>query len=278
MVRENSRQRLLMKTNLAVLGSPIAHSKSPNIHQAAYRQLGLDWEYTRFQCKASELDQFLQNHTLEWRGFSLTMPLKEEAYRLAEIVDPVALHSGVVNTLVNTKKGWNGFNTDVPGLQMALNHHSFNLQDTVILGAGATAVSAVLAAKLAGAARVTVLARRPEAAEQLASRFTCAHDVLGSPTGAQPTTVISTLPGHVGATVPVHESQMQARLFDVAYDPWPSPLSKRWNDAGAQVTSGIEMLIFQALIQIRIFVHADPELPLPDEAAVLAAMRQATIG
>lgn len=278
MVRDNSRQRLLMKTNLAVLGSPITHSKSPNIHQAAHRVLGLDWEYTRFQCESDQLEQFLQSHTHGWRGFSLTMPLKEEAYRLAESVDSVARQSGVVNTLVGTETGWSGFNTDVPGLRMALEHNNFNLQDTVILGAGATAVSAVLAAKLAGATRVTVLARRPEAAEQLASRLICAHDVLGSSKAAQPTTVISTLPGQVGATVPVHEGQLQSRLFDVAYDPWPSPLSKRWNDAGGQTTSGIEMLIFQALIQIRIFVHADPALPLPNEAAVLAAMRQATTG
>lgn len=267
-----------MDTKLAVLGSPITHSKSPLIHAAAYRYLGLDWEYSRFQCQEDELEQFLLNHTHGWRGFSVTMPLKEEAFLLAESLDPFARQTKAVNTLLKTERGWKGCNTDVPGLRMALEHQQFDLQNTIVLGAGATAGSAVLAAQQLGAQRVTVLARRPNAAQQLAAQFSCAYGELGTTSETRPTTVISTLPGEAGSSVTIHEEYLHARLFDVAYDPWPSPLSKRWIDAGGNAVSGIEMLIFQALIQIRIFVHSDAELPLPNEVSVLAAMRLAAAG
>ncbi len=62
-------------------------------------------------------------------------------------------------------------------------------------------------------------------------------------------------------------------LFDVAYDPWPTTLAQRWTSLSAPVISGVEMLIGQALVQVRIFVTGDPEAELPDEPSVLEAMR-----
>ncbi|UOQ58685.1 shikimate dehydrogenase [Leucobacter allii] len=272
---------------LGVLGSPIAHSRSPRIHAAAYAALGLDWRYDAIRCGAAGLGAFLRGRDAHWRGFSLTMPLKEEAHRLADALDPVATESGVVNTLHRLPDGgWFGSNTDVAGLARALGQAGLDATRTVVLGAGATAVSAILAARALGAERVAVLARRPRAVEELLDRFrgTSAPEMTGATLGdasaaraaaSSATLVVSTLPGPAGREIPLPDGLAAAPLFDVAYDPWPSPLAGRWRAAGGISHAGLEMLVEQALIQVRLFLHGDAEAPLADEAGVLAAMRRA---
>lgn len=279
---------------LAVLGSPISHSRSPRIHAAAYSALGLDWQYTSIECVADELEARLSGFGAGWRGLSLTMPLKEEGHRLAARLDPVAADSGVVNTLLRDPSvggsGWVGYNTDVVGLAAALGNTGADARETIVLGAGATAISAVMSAQQIGAERVTVLARRPEAAQAVVARLRgsdggLAELVAGELAGpeaaaaqASATLVISTLPGPAGRGVALTPGIEQIPLFDVAYDPWPSPLAERWRVAGGRADAGIDMLVFQALVQIRIFVNGDPTAQLPGEPAVLAAMRAAGVG
>lgn len=283
----------VLREHLAVLGSPIAHSKSPAIHAAAYAEAGVDWDYGRFELQANELEGFLAAHS-DWRGFSLTMPLKEEAYRLAAVLDPVATESGVVNTLLRIASGvgeeprWAGFNTDVGGLAQAVQNAGLDASRTVVLGAGATAVSAVLAAGALGAERGIVLARRPEAASALADRYSEVGDdgprlepaELADPALAEklgrfaPTLVISTLPGPAGEQFELPDSLLEVPLFDVAYAPWPSPLAERWATAGGVSFPGTDMLVEQALLQVRIFLGGDPSIPLQREDQVLKAMRE----
>lgn len=277
---------------LAVLGSPIAHSKSPAIHAAAYREMGLNWRYGRHELVASELEDYLAGLGDEYRGLSLTMPLKEEAYRLARVLDPVAAQSGVVNTLfrlpgTGAVASWAGFNTDVGGLASAIESEGLDATHTIVFGAGATAVSAVLAARSLGAEQITVLARRLEAAEKLAKRFDGGIGAEGDPvpvragelfanhetTAPRATLIISTLPGH-GIEWQRVPSVGVAPTFDVAYDPWPSPLAGLTREAGQPVFSGVGMLIEQALLQIRIFVNGDPALPLQNEDRLREVMRQ----
>ncbi|MFC5338338.1 shikimate dehydrogenase family protein [Leucobacter denitrificans] len=270
---------------LAVLGQPISHSKSPVIHRAAYSALDLPWEYEAIECGESHLADFLSSRGPEWRGFSLTMPLKDEARRLAAVVDPVAEESGVVNTLLRLtdragKPQWAGFNTDVAGLAAAIRRAGLDATHTVVLGAGATATSAVLAARDLGAQSVTVSARRTEAADAVVQRFPDLAQAM--PLGSIPddgsTLVISTLPGPAGASVQLPAELFSVPLFDVAYDPWPSPLAQRWREAGGEAYAGLEMLVEQALVQIRIFVQGDPNTALENEQAVLDEMRAVSVG
>ncbi|MGO2061906.1 shikimate dehydrogenase family protein [Leucobacter sp. UCMA 4100] len=260
---------------LAVLGSPIAHSKSPLIHAAAYAEMGLEWQYERIECTESELAPLLTGLSNDWLGFSCTMPLKTRARELADVLDPVAQASGVVNTLARHEAGWIGANTDVGGLRMALESHGLDLTRTLVLGAGATAVSAVLAARAGGAAEVQVMARRPEAAEALGRAYAAVPGTLGHEPVWLPTAVVSTLPGPAGADLVLPETVTQAPLFDVAYDPWPSPLSKVWDDRGSDRYPGIDMLIFQAVLQIRLFVSGSTGAKLEGEERVIATMREA---
>lgn len=298
MVHRQSGQGLLAVTLLAVLGSPISHSRSPQIHSAAYEALGLDWRYTRVRCGEAALAPFLRGRGEEWRGFSLTMPLKEEAFRLASEVDPIARESGVVNTLLRRAHGgWSGFNTDVAGLAAAIRNAGHDATRTVILGSGATAISAILAARSLGAARIDLVARNTAAVTTLVDRFNgtagptgvrvevrgagperLGEVVAGASGGVQPTLIISTLPGAAAASTPIPDAATRVPLFDVAYDPWPSPLAARWREAGTVASPGTAMLVEQAFIQIRIFVGGDPAVALPAEAAARAAVDRVMAG
>ncbi|MEJ3403748.1 shikimate dehydrogenase [Rathayibacter sp. YIM 133350] len=269
-------------TRLAVLGSPIEHSRSPQLHLAAYRHLGLDWSYERIELGESALGDFLAARGPDWRGLSLTMPLKDEAFRLARTRDRLAAATASVNTLLwDERRAVHGFNTDVPGLVNAVREQEgAALRDVLVLGAGATARSAVVAAAELGAEAVHVAVRTPAKGEALAPL--AASVGLRVSVGAldalpdRADLVISTLPGGVElAASPPVDLRSEALLFDVAYAPWPSALAEAWEAAGGRAVSGLGMLLHQALVQVRIFVAGDPLAPMPDEEGVLAAMRAA---
>ncbi|KQW03795.1 hypothetical protein ASC66_17320 [Leifsonia sp. Root4] len=277
-----------MTTRLAVLGSPIAHSQSPAIHSAAYAALGLDWEYGRFELAADGLASFLAGRDQEWRGFSLTMPLKFEALALAHDVDATARITGAVNTLLFSGAGadrrLHGFNTDVAGLVDSLADAGITMARSVlIVGGGATAGSAIMAAAELGAVGVVVAVRRPESADGLrelaraaglALRVVALADAVAAASEVE--LVISTLPGGADAGLRFDtDFMLRTPLYDVAYSPWPSPLGAAWQQTGGRVISGIGMLLHQALVQVRIFVTGDPFAELPNEQAVFAAMSAA---
>src|ERR1700752_2403990 len=105
----------------AVLGSPIAHSRSPQLHLAAYRALGLDeWTYERIECGADELPGVVGGFGPEWVGVSVTMPGKFAALRFADQRTDRAELVGSANTLLRTSRGWRADNTDIDGVIGAL--------------------------------------------------------------------------------------------------------------------------------------------------------------
>lgn len=273
-----------MTTNLAVLGSPIGHSKSPLLHAAAYRELGLDWNYSALEVTGETLADFVRSRDQSWRGLSLTMPLKRDVIPLLDELDSVGTLTGAANTVLITDGRLSGFNTDVYGIVRAFSDAGVDHLDTVqILGGGATAASAIVAMRELGARRITVSVRSiARAADLVALGRAGGVDIVVSELGSDdqttdvPDAVISTLPGHAEHAVTFSSALREsAVLFDVAYDPWPSTLAESWTDAGGTVISGLEMLINQAVAQVRIFVNADAAVPLDREADVLAAMRAA---
>lgn len=269
----------MTRSRLAVWGDPIAHSQSPALHAAAYRVLGLDWIYGRRQVAAEEFEPALAGLDDTWRGLSLTMPLKEAAFRAAVTVDRHAELTGAVNTLL-LGEHLAGFNTDVGGIVDALTEADVPEAGQVrILGAGATASSALVAASELGAVRVDVRARRPEAAAalvELGERLGVIVDVdsFDAPLTDVDLTV-ATLPGgaELSADVAAALAASGGVLFDVAYAPWPSALAALWG--GDRAISGLGMLLHQAVRQIRIFRNGDPAIALQDEDSVIAAMRAA---
>lgn len=260
-------------------GDPIAHSKSPELHAAAYRVLGLDWEYGRRQVSAEGFAGAFGQLDDSWRGLSLTMPLKEEAYRSATTRDRHAEMTGAVNTLLLGERTI-GFNTDVGGIVDALAEAGITRVDSVrILGAGATAASALVAVSEIGVARVDVRARRPERAAGLVAlgdRMGIAAQAQALDATTPPVDLtIATLPSGtvLGEETAAALAGGGGVLFDAAYAPWPSALAANWGEGAA--VSGLGMLLHQAVRQIRIFHHGDPGAELPGEEAVIAAMRAA---
>ena len=267
-----------MTTRLAVLGSPIAHSKSPLLHAAAYAELGLDWQYEAIEVTGDALAPFVASLSSEWRGLSLTMPLKRDVLPLLASADQLVSVTGAANTVLLGDR-IRGFNTDVYGITEAFRAAGVHsLTRVQILGGGATAASALAAAAQLGATSAEVRLRNPLRVGTLDQfgvdlGIPIEFRALDLPEHATPDAVISTLPGHVEHTAAFSSATREsALLFDVAYDPWPSTLASTWL---GPVISGLEMLTLQALAQVRVFVNGDPEIPLANESAVLAAMTRA---
>lgn len=267
---------------LAVLGSPISHSKSPVLHRAAYRVLGLDWEYTACEVKSGGLGRFLADTTTQWRGLSLTMPLKREVVPLLDEQDSVSVQVGATNTVLFDGENVLGFNTDVYGAERML-REAFPgiIRHAHILGSGATACSVAVSLANCGVRKLTVAARSPsrsaelvDVAERLGLTVTVGE--MESDPGL-PDVVVSTLPGTTELSFSLPEYlRSSVPLIDIAYDPSPTAVAQHWLDSGGSVVNGgLGMLIYQALAQVRIFVGGDPARELPSEDAVLAAMRSA---
>jgi len=269
------------RTRLAVWGDPIGHSRSPQLHLAAYRELGLDWTYDRRRVGTADFADALASLDDTWRGLSLTMPLKEVAYAAADELDRHASLTGAVNTLL-LGETLRGFNTDVGGIVDAFTNAGVSAVRTArILGAGATAASALVALSDLGVDAVEFRARRPEAvdrlrptAETLGVRLTT---VDFSAPAADVDVTVATLPSGtvLDAAVATPLAAVGGTLFEAAYAPWPSALAALW--PSANVISGFEMLLFQAVRQIRIFRHGDQQRELPDEAVTVDIMRSASM-
>jgi shikimate dehydrogenase len=270
------------RSRLAVLGSPISHSLSPAIHRAAYQVLGLDWSYEREDVTGESLAAYLGALDSSWRGLSLTMPLKRDILPLLDRREDLVDVVGAANTVLRGTDGTlSGFNTDVYGVERSFREAGVDqLAGVQVLGAGATAASVLAGVARLGATDVQVLARSRSKAMALvelgrALGVTVTAVAWDESLIGYPQAVISTVPG--GASLPTFSAEIRstAALFDVSYDPWPSSLAGSWSDVGGRVISGFDLLVNQAVGQIRIFVNGDPTRELRDEPAVVAAMRAA---
>lgn len=249
-------------TRAAVLGFPIAHSLSPALHTAAYRALGLaDWSYQAIECDEDRLPELLTTFGSDWAGLSLTMPLKRAVLPLLDHIEPLADRVGAANTVVFRDGQRLGYNTDVGGLAAAMRTAGVTpVGNVVVLGAGATACSALAAVREAGTSHITVAVRARQRAEPLltvAGRLGVTARLAdldaGLLTSRRWDVLISTIPGTAAASVAelVTTGAITASaVVDVGYDPWPTPLAAAATGAGATVISGYELLVHQAAGQV----------------------------
>lgn len=253
----------------AVLGSPIAHSLSPVLHNAGYRAAGLsEWEYERIELTAEELPGFVLSCDESYRGFSVTMPGKFAALELATEATDRARRIGSANTLVRVPGGWRADNTDVDGLVGALGRllRGGHPGDVLLLGAGGTARPALVALATMGATSVTVLNRSDRSAE-LAPILADAETELrciGYDSGEdldhlvrRHDMVLSTVPS--SAIADKVRSLGRRPVLDVIYDPWPTPLCVQAAANGFRTVGGHVMLAHQSFGQFEQFTgHAAP--------------------
>ncbi|MEV5279227.1 shikimate dehydrogenase [Streptomyces sp. NPDC052811] len=243
----------------AVLGSPIAHSLSPVLHRAAYAELGLaHWSYDRFEVDEAGLPGFVAELDASWAGLSLTMPLKRAVIPLLDGISDTAASVEAVNTVVLTDDGRRlGDNTDIPGMVAALDERGVSkVESAAVLGAGATASSALAALARICAGPVTAYIRSEARAAEMrgwgerlgvdvrTADWARAADAFEAPL------VIATTPAGttdaLAAAVPAHPGT----LFDVLYEPWPTPLAAAWAGRGGAVVGGLDLLVHQAVLQV----------------------------
>jgi shikimate dehydrogenase len=251
-------------TRAAVLGSPIGHSLSPALHTAAYRALGLaDWCYDAIECDEARLPGLLASLGPDWAGLSLTMPLKRAVLPLLDQIEPLAGTVGAANTVILKEGRRLGFNTDVAGLAAAMRAAGVAAAgNVVILGAGATACSALAALKQTGTSEVTVAVRaRPRAeplltvAGRLGVPVSVADLGAGDLASRRWDVLISTIPGTATTRVAglLAAGKVTAgAVVDVGYDPWPTPLAAAATASGSAVISGYDLLLHQAADQVEL--------------------------
>jgi shikimate-5-dehydrogenase len=257
-----------------VLGSPIAHSRSPQLHLAAYRALGLHgWTYDRIECTGEQLPGLVAGFGPEWVGVSVTMPGKFAALRFAVERTPRAELVGSANTLVRTADGWRADNTDVDGVAGALGPLGAvgsASGHAIVIGSGGTAPAALVALAGLGVQRLTVVARNPDKAAPLVElaatlgvdgRWCDIEAPELARVVAETDVVVSTIPADVAARY-APTLAVTPVLLDAIYDPWPTPLAAAVRAAGGRVVSGLQMLLHQAFAQVEQFTG----LPAPKEA------------
>jgi shikimate dehydrogenase len=267
----------------AVLGKPVAHSLSPALHRAAYDELGLhDWSYDLVECDEAGLPGYVESRGQEWAGLSLTMPLKTAVLPLLDHVDHMAVATGGANTVVFRPEGRYGYNTDVQGIVDALTEAGVTVTGPVaIIGAGATACSALAAVGELGAPGAEVFLRDPAraaavlaTAERLALKVRLrALEDLKQGEAVAPGLLISTVPAGAAdayAQRSVFSRSPPIAVMDVVYNPWPTPLARAAAQAGAIVASGFAMLLHQAAAQVELMTGK----PAPLEAMRRAGERE----
>ena len=250
----------------AVLGSPIAHSLSPVLHEAAYAELGLaGWSYGRAEVRADGLAAFVDSLGDSWRGLSLTMPLKVAVLELpgVEVVSDAVRLTGVGNTLLLDGTGRQVHNTDVGGLVSAVHQVLRGPVRTVtVVGSGATARSAVVSAAQLGAERIQVLARDPGRAGALRPLAEAVGVELVVPTWGSTPAAADLLVSTVTAGAVDDRAEALAGsagvVFDVVYDPWPTALAAAASRAGVRVVDGLDLLVGQAVLQVELMTGRRP--------------------
>ncbi|WP_055599499.1 shikimate dehydrogenase [Streptomyces aureus] len=267
---------MTLSRRAAVLGSPIAHSLSPVLHRAAYTALGLDdWSYDRFEVDEAGLPGFVGELDGSWAGLSLTMPLKRAIIPLLDGISDTAASVEAVNTVVFREDGRRvGDNTDIPGMLAALRERGVEkVESAAVLGAGATASSALAALARICAGPVTAYVRSEARAEEMrgwgerlgvevrTAAWDDAAEAFASPL------VVATTPAGTTNALAGAVPDAVGTLFDVLYDPWPTALAAAWSDRGGKVVGGLDLLVHQAVLQVEQMTGV-PRAPL-------AAMRVA---
>ncbi|MDH3726408.1 MAG: shikimate dehydrogenase [Myxococcales bacterium] len=271
---------------LGIFGFPVAHSKSPEMHRAAARALGISLEYELFEVAPADLAAEVRaKHDERIDGYNLTVPHKETVIALLDEVAPGARAIGAVNTVVRTVDGYVGHNTDAPGLVRSLEEAGVRVVDStvVVVGAGGAARAAVVGLANAGAGEIAVLARRPEQSEalieSLARHVDCTLEAaplseadwhFDSATlvvqATSATLESNPRAGEFAAMLPIDTLPPDAAVIDMVYEPLETAVLARARGRGLNVVDGLGMLLHQGAIAFEMWTGLPAPLDVMREA------------
>ena len=266
------------QVGLAVLGFPISHSISPDLHNSALSKLGeseehfLHWRYDKIEVRASELPEALPRlAALGYRGINLTIPHKVEVLPLVDSIDEEARIMGAVNTLAWDGNGWKGYNTDGYGLEKALLEDldaTIGDSSIVVLGAGGAARAAAAKCLLSGCGRVLVANRSPSRLKEMEEalgrefggdriRFFALSEITGEIKGAPSPLIINATSLGLAEADPSPLSldglSSSTKVYDMVYNPPETALLKEAGMAGMAWANGLSMLVHQAARALEIW-------------------------
>jgi len=279
---------------VGLIGWPVDHSVSPAMHNAAFRALGLGWDYTLLPTEPGHAEAAVGRLRREgFRGANVTVPHKQTIMSCLDQITPTAQAIGAVNTIVERGGHLVGHNTDADGFLQSLLRTGFRTADrrALILGAGGAARALVYALLGSGFAQVIVLDRTPQHAELLALHLGSLHDWSGrlcalplttetlvDRAGAVDLLVNATTVGmwpHAGTSLWPDDSPLPPHLavFDLVYNPPRTRLSRQARASGARFIGGLEMLVRQGALAFELWTGQAPPANV-----MRAAARQAIKG
>ncbi len=268
-----------------IIGDPIEHTVSPQMHNAAFQCSGLDYVYVPFKVKKEDLSTAIHAmKALNIRGLSVTIPHKVGVMRFLDEVEPLAQKIGAVNTICNEDGVLSGYNTDAAGFLRALNAEKIDVKgsNVCILGAGGAARAVAFSLADRGA-RLTILNRHLDSARDLADRVlkffrqdaralelnqANLKSILKGADLLVNTTSVGMSPDFDKAPVPSRLLNRTVIVFDIIYNPLKTRLLELAEKRGARIISGVEMLVWQGAAAFELWTGAE---------APVGTMRAATL-
>ena len=276
------------KTRLCgIIGDPVEHSMSPVMHNAAFRELGIDYLYVPFRVKSEELGKAIEGmRALNIKGLNVTIPHKVAVIQFLDELDHLAEKIGAVNTIVNDDGVLKGYNTDATGFRQALLEREIEPKgkNVVILGAGGAsrAISFILAergANLVILNRLLELDWAEELARQISQVFEKEIEALKLDEENLTTVLreadILVNATSVGMSPNVDETPVPAKLlnsglvvFDIVYNPIKTKLLREAEAAGAKTIGGLNMLAWQGALAFEQFTGQKAPVDLMRKEAI----------
>ena len=271
-------------TLLGLIGHPVSHSFSPRMHNAAAADLGLDYAYLPLPVAPENLEAALKGlPALGFRGINITIPHKQAVMPFLDHIDEAALAIGAVNTIVFEPDGSShGFNTDWSGFTEDLNSLGVGVfgRNALIFGAGGSA-RAIVYALLKVNAKIHLLARRPEQAQQLVAAMSSQIDtskikiltpdqldtldvpapliINTTPVGMSPNTDRSIWP----QDLPMPDN---AVVYDLVYNPKQTRLMQQAEAVDLHAANGLGMLLWQGAHAFKLWTDVEPDLKVMEKA------------
>ena len=256
---------------IALIGDPVSHSLSPIMQNAALQYLGLDLIYIAIPCKDENLELVLNSlKKINCKGLNITIPHKEKVFKLCSEISPIASKLKAINTLkLNSKKEWSATNTDVEGFIYPLKTLNLTKKQSIVLGSGGAARSVIQGLINLNLSSISVVSRNKLSLDKLIKNFENQIEIQGllnNDNQAQnlieeADLVVNTTP--VGMKTAKHEMNVlpygesfwrslksKTIVYDLIYNPAPTPLLKFSAKKGCMTIDGLEMLVAQGMKSI----------------------------
>lgn len=268
---------------LGVIGSPISHSLSPLMHNAALTALGLNWIYLPLEIPITNLAHAYQGlkSIQNLQGFNLTIPHKQQIIDHLDQITPIAQAIGAVNTVKRTPQGWIGTNTDAPGFLIPLQSLQRDWHNTtvIILGNGGAAKAVVAACLQLNCRKIHLIGRNPSHLNQFITQTPHPHltphpwseleTLLPEATLLINTTPIGMAPNPDQTPLTPHQINQlppQAIIYDLIYNPRPTLLLQQAQNRHLTTIDGLTMLIHQGALALEFWLERPAPIAIMTKA------------